>query len=202
MFRTLQPIVLASSSPRRKDLLLSLGIDFEVYASLIEESGEPVGSPDPGAGPVEIAKGWARLKAASVSPFRPEAWIMGADTIVVLDGKIFGKPSDMSEAARMLDALSGGEHEVITGMCLVQPGGKVRRNGAVVTRVRFKRLSAGEVKAYVRTGEPMDKAGAYGIQDRGAFLVRSIEGSYTNVVGLPLSESIDWLRDEGIIEPV
>ena len=97
--------------------------------------------------------------------------------------------------------LSGRAHEVITGMCLVQPGGKLRRSGWVITRVRFKFLSMGEIEAYVRTGEPMDKAGAYGIQGIGAFLVRSVDGSYTNVVGLPLCESLDWLINESIIEP-
>jgi len=101
----------------------------------------------------------------------------------------------------MLQALSGRLHEVITGMCLIRPGGKLRRSDSVTTQVRFKDLSMKEIEAYVRTGEPMDKAGAYGIQGIGAFLVRSLEGSYTNVVGLPLCQTIEWLMNENIIEP-
>ncbi len=100
----------------------------------------------------------------------------------------------------MLNALSGRVHEVITGMCLIQPGGKLRRRGSVTTQVRFKNLSMEEIDAYVRTAEPMDKAGGYGIQGIGALLVRSIEGSYTNVVGLPLCQALEWLMNENIIE--
>ncbi len=101
----------------------------------------------------------------------------------------------------MLVDLNGRTHEVITGMCLIEPGGMDRRSGSVITRVRFKTLSMVEIEAYVRTGEPMDKAGAYGIQGIGAFLVSAVEGSYTNVVGLPLCEVVDWLVSENIIEP-
>jgi septum formation protein len=201
MFRTLKPLILASGSPRRKRLLLSVGVRFEVYPSGIDESastGEPA---EAGQGPVEAAEYWARLKAESVSSVRPDSWILGADTVVVVDGAIFGKPSSAADAVWMLERLSGRIHEVITGMSLVRPGGQLRRSGSVVTRVRFKSLSTGEIEAYVRTGEPMDKAGAYGIQESGAFLVKSIGGSYTNVVGLPLCECLDWLSTEKIIEP-
>ncbi len=201
MFKTLQPLILASESPRRKRLLLSVGIDFEVHPGSTDESVRPNESAEPRKSPSEFAKRWACLKAASISHLHPDSWIFGADTIVVLDGRILGKPSDSSEAARMLDILSDRVHEVITGMCLIQPGGKLRRSESVTTRVRFKTLSMGEINAYVRTGEPMDKAGAYGIQGIGAFLVRSVEGSCTNVVGLPLCETIEWLINEGIIEP-
>jgi nucleoside triphosphate pyrophosphatase len=201
MFKTLQPLILASESPRRKRLLLSVGIELEVHPSRIDESVWPDESAEPGKSPAGIAERRARLKANSISPLHPDSWILGADTIVVFDGRIFGKPSDPAEAVRMLDILSDRAHEVITGMCLIRPGGKLRRSGSVTTRVRFKTLSTGEIEAYVKTGEPMDKAGAYGIQGLGAFLVRSVEGSYTNVVGLPLCEALDWLMDENIIEP-
>ena len=201
MFKTLQPLILASGSPRRKRLLLSAGIKFEVHPSRIDESVWPNQSAEPAEIPAEIARRWAQLKADSISFLHPDSWIFGADTIVVLKGRIFGKPRDSAEAVRMLDTLSDKVHEVITGMCLIEPGGKLCRSGSVTTRVRFKTLSAAEIESYVRTGEPMDKAGAYGIQGMGAFLVKSVDGSYTNVVGLPLCETIDWLLKEDIIEP-
>ena len=182
-------------------MLLSVGVKFKVHPSRVDESGRPNQSGEPARSPAEIARRWARLKADSVSPLHPDSWVLGADTIVVLDGRIFGKPCDSDEAVRMLDILNDKVHEVITGMCLIQPGGKLRRSGSVTTRVRFKTLSTREIESYVRTGEPMDKAGAYGIQGIGACLVRSVEGSYTNVVGLPLCETVDWLIKEDIIEP-
>ena len=199
MFKTLQPLVLASESPRRRSLLRSVGVEFDVYPSGINESAHLDGS---ARRPAEIAEKSAGFKAYSVSRLHPGLWILGADTIVVLDRRIFGKPSNEAEAVRMLGMLSDRVHEVITGMCLVQPGGALCRSRSVTTLVRFKTLSTKEIEAYVRTGEPMDKAGAYGIQGIGAFLVKSVEGSYTNVVGLPLCETLDWLLAENIIEPV
>ena len=201
MFKTLRPLIIASESPRRKRLLLSVGVEFKVHPSRIDESVRQGESADPGKSPAEVAERWACVKANSIVPFHPDSWIFGADTIVVLDGRIFGKPSDSAEAVRMLNTLSGRVHEVITGMCLIEPGGKLRRKGSVTTRVRFKNLSMEEIDAYVRTAESMDKAGGYGIQGIGAFLVRSIEGSYTNVVGLPLCQALEWLMNENIIEP-
>lgn len=195
MFKTLQPLILASESPRRKRLLQSVGIDFLVEPSKAEEPE------DVSAAPVEVAEKLAHLKARSVSAAFPEYWVLAADTIVVLDDRIFGKPNDASDAARMLGELSGRVHEVITGICLRNTNRKVLRTGSVGTRVRFKPLTIAEIEAYIRTKEPMDKAGAYGIQGIGAFLVKSIEGSYTNVVGLPLCETIEWLMEEAIIAP-
>jgi septum formation protein len=200
MFKTLQPLILASESPRRAGLLRSVGVNFDVRASRVDESVWPGEPSEPAGGPAEIALRQAGLKARSVSCLHPDSWVLGADTIVVLGGSIFGKPLSRAEAVRMLETLSGKTHEVITGICLVQPGGKLLRGESCTTRVRFKPLSAEEIEAYVRTGEPMDKAGAYGIQGMGAFLVRSVEGSYTNVVGLPLCEVLDWLMDESVIE--
>jgi septum formation protein len=214
MFRNLEPLVLASRSPRRNNLLLSAGVAFTVHPSGVDEPVPPDGGPGADS-PAQTAEECARLKARSVSALYPGAWVLGADTIVVVEGRIFGKPADEAEAIRMLETLSGRTHEVITGICLVGPAGEGAKTGsdggggrqaggltaAVVTRVRFKPLSRAEIEAYVRSGEPMDKAGAYGIQDGGAFLVRSVEGSYTNVVGLPLCEVIEWLSDARVIEP-
>ncbi len=182
-------------------MLLSVGVEFEVHPSRIDESVWPGASAEPAKSPAEVAEIWACLKADSISPFHPDSWILGADTIVVLDGRIFGKPADCAQAVRMLNTLGGRVHEVITGICLIRPGGELCRSGSVTTKVRFKDLSAEEIEAYVRTAEPMDKAGGYGIQGIGAFLVRSVEGSYTNVVGLPLCQALEWLMDENVIEP-
>ena len=198
-------------------MLESAGVEFLVEPSRIDEpvehdgSGQAAGTQQavrggksrvsPGKNPAEIAEGCACLKANAISTLHRDSWILGADTIVVCDGHIFGKPSEGAHAVRMLQALSGRLHEVITGMCLIQPGGKLSRSGSVTTRVHFKDLTMRETEAYVRTAEPMDKAGAYGIQGIGAFLVRSLEGSYTNVVGLPLCQTIEWLMNENIIVP-
>lgn len=195
MFRTLQPLILASQSPRRKRLLQSVGVKFRIEPSLIEESGNPPGSPE------DIAARWAHLKAESVSVLFPRSWVLGADTMVVLEDRIFGKPRDRNDAAEMLGALSGKVHEVVTGMSLINAARGCVRTGSVTTRVVFKTLGREEIDAYIRTAEPMDKAGAYGIQGIGGFLVRSVEGSYTNVVGLPLCETLEWLMEGGIIEP-
>ncbi|MEM5787361.1 MAG: Maf family protein [Syntrophobacteraceae bacterium] len=195
MFWTLRSLILASGSPRRKRLLESVGIEFQVRPSDVEEIDSPGNTPE------IAAEEWADLKAHSVSLQFPDAWVLGADTIVVLDGRIFGKPSDRTMAEQMLTTLSGRVHEVITGICLAHAGRSTRRKGRVSTRVEFKHLSREEIQAYIGTGEPMDKAGAYGIQGAGAFLVRSVEGSYSNVVGLPLCETIEWLMEEGIIAP-
>ena len=165
----------------------------------VDEPVAPDGRLGPGAA-ARTAESCARLKAEAVSAAHPGAWVLGADTMVVFDGRIFGKPTDRADAVRILEILGGRQHEVITGMCLLGPGGKGPKVGSVVTRVGFRHLTSAEIEAYVRTGEPMDKAGAYGIQDRGAFMVRSVEGSYTNVVGLPLCEVIDWLLEKKIIE--
>ncbi len=169
--------------------------------SRIDESADCGGVGGAGESPSEIAETCARAKADSISALHPDSWILGADTIVVLDGRIFGKPSGSAEAVEMLQTLGGRVHEVITGMCLIGPGGKLRRKDSVVTRVFFKDLSTREIEAYAGGPEPMDKAGAYGIQGIGAFLVRSVEGSYTNVVGLPLCQTIEWLIADNVIEP-
>jgi septum formation protein len=185
------PIVLASSSPRRRELLALLGLSFEVSPANIDESwrnGEP---------PAAHAERLAREKSEAGA--RPGVAVVGADTIVVVDGAILGKPADAAEARVMLRRLSGREHEVFTGVAVGYEGRMA--SGVERTTVRFRSLDDATIAAYVETGEPMDKAGAYGIQGVGAMLVRSISGSYTNVVGLPLSETVDLLTRAGVWRP-
>ncbi|HOI94537.1 MAG TPA: Maf family protein [Syntrophobacter fumaroxidans] len=196
-FRTVRPLVLASSSPRRRELLTLMGLTFDVIVSGIEESTGRVSGP-----PVELAARCAREKADAVAGLYPDSWVLGADTVVALGATVFGKPADSAEALRMLAQLSGATHEVISAFCLVNRNRRITETRSVTTTVRFKRLSPAEIRSYVNTGEPLDKAGAYGIQGMGAFLAASIEGSYTNVVGLPLSEVLDLLVECGVAAPV
>lgn len=188
-------LVLASASPRREELLRSVGLEIEVVPSGIRETL------DSGRSPAMQAKSWARQKAHAVSELRPGDWVLGADTIVVLGPVVLGKPEDSKDAAGMLRRLSDAVHTVITGMCLTCRDRGFLRVGHVRTGVRFKQLSEEEIQSYVATGEPLDKAGAYGIQGKGAGFVRSIRGSYTNVVGLPLCEALEWLLDRDVIVP-
>jgi septum formation protein len=186
------PLVLASGSPRRKRLLEALGLEFEVEASGVEESAVE--------GPVDQAVlTWAGEKARAVAERHPDRWVLSADTVVVLEGEMLGKPADPEEARRMLGRLSGRAHDVISGLCLKRRDLDVQRVTAVTTRVIFRNLDPAEITAYVTTGEPLDKAGAYGIQGLGAALVKAVQGSYTNVVGLPLAETLEWLLAEGIV---
>jgi septum formation protein len=177
-------------------MLASLGMEVQVVASGVSESMSG-GHETPGG----LAGRWALAKARRVAGEFPGAWVLAADTVVALEGHVFGKPSDPTEALSMLRALSGKTHRVFSGMALVHLEQGVSRETVVCTSVTFRILSLDEMLAYVRTGEPFDKAGGYGIQGLGAFLVQSIEGSYTNVVGLPLGEALDWLLEHGIIKP-
>jgi septum formation protein len=195
VFHTLQPFVLASESPRRRQLLRSMGLTFEVVASGIDEED------DVEQAPMTLAASHAREKAQAVSSRYPHSWVLSADTVVALAGRVFGKPASAEEAVAMLQHLSGREHQVVTGLCLMRGDPAFKRVGTVKTEVRFKALSDAEIRAYVKTGEPFDKAGAYGIQGMGAFLVESIHGSYTNVVGLPLCETLKWLLEQRVVAP-
>jgi len=187
--------ILASSSPRRRDLLRGLGFSFLVVPSGIEEiDGLP-------RQPHEHTLVWARTKAVQVSRDHHAEWILAADTIVVIDGEILGKPADASEATAMLSRLSGRAHSVVTGFCLLHPAKKIQECCWVETRVHMRRLDPDEIEGYVRTGEPMDKAGAYGIQGIGGCLVRRINGSYSNVVGLPLCEVVELFRRHQVADP-
>jgi septum formation protein len=188
--------ILASASPRRRALLRQLGLSFRVAASRVEEINRS------GMEPQGQAVYWARVKAEEVARRYPDDWVLGADTIVVLEGSILGKPAGATDAARMLSRLAGRTHEVITGLCLMRKRPPVREQLSVTTKVLMKRLTPEEIQGYIATGEPTDKAGAYGIQGIGGSLVERIEGSYSNVVGLPLCEAVELLRRHGVADPL
>jgi septum formation protein len=184
-------LVLASASPRRQELLRNAGIPFEVQPADISEN------PLPGEGAKECAERLAREKALSVASQRPQDCVLGADTVVVVDGQILGKPSDAADAARMLRRLSGREHEVITGVCLVVSG---RWSVASeTTSVTMSGISENEIADYVASGEPMDKAGAYAIQGVASRWIPRIAGDYCNVVGLPVALVWRMLRQGGVL---
>lgn len=195
VFRTVRRLILASASPRRSEMLRTVGLDFEVMPSRIAEG------PLTGALPRDAVLTWARNKAVEIGQLHADAWVLAADTIVVLEEEIFGKPQSLQDAVNMLRRLSGREHRVITGICLLRQERNFCRVEPVETTVRFKQLGLAEIRAYARTAEPYDKAGAYGIQGMGAFMVESVHGSYTNVVGLPLCKTLGWLLEMGIIAP-
>ncbi len=175
-------LILASKSPRRKELLKQIGIPFVVVVSDAEEvSGN---SWTPAALVVENAK----RKARAVAEKYPDSPVLGADTVVSLEGKIFGKPKDKDEARKMLTALSGKMHEVTTGLALINRN--EIRTTSVTTKVFFDTMTKADIDAYIATDEPMDKAGAYAIQGKAARFIEKIEGSYSNVVGLPLNALI------------
>jgi septum formation protein len=171
------PLLLASSSPQRRDILAQLGIPFVVAHPRYEEHDPP------GLGPEEAVVAHARGKAWSLAPDPAGRPILGVDTEVVLDGRVFGKPASPAEARVMLSALGGSEHRVLSGLCLLGEGFEELRYD--VTAVRFRSLTRAEIDAYVETGEWEGRAGAYAIQRRGAALVERIDGDYLNVVGLP-----------------
>ena len=172
-------LILASKSPRRKELLKQIGIPFVVVVSDAEEvSGN---SWTPAALVIENAK----RKARAVAEKYPDSPVLGADTVVSLEGKIFGKPKDKDEARKMLTALSGKMHEVTTGLALINRN--EIRTTSVTTKVFFDTMTKADIDAYIATDEPMDKAGAYAIQGKAARFIEKIEGSYSNVVGLPLN---------------
>ncbi len=186
-------IVLASGSPRRRDLLKGLGWRFRVVVPQVDET------PRLGESPVRLCSRLSAEKAASVQNLRVDALVIAADTIVVVDGEILGKPSDKKESMEMLRRLQGRSHEVLTGIGLFWKGSMV--SDVERTVVHFRALDAAAVAAYAETGEGMDKAGAYAIQGKGALLVSSIEGDYFNVVGLPLCKLGSVLEEMGLDLP-
>lgn len=187
-------LILASQSPRRSYLLKQAGLTFEVIPSAIDESSIPLGEP------FGYARMQAEAKAADLAAQHPDAWVLGADTIVVIGDAILGKPTTLADAGAMLRLLSGQTHRVITGYAICNESKKFRFSDAAVTEVSFKELADPEIDWYIQTGEPFDKAGAYAIQGIGTFLVKRINGSYTNVVGLPVCEVVEKLLAEGVIE--
>lgn len=186
------PLILASASPRRKTLLKQIGLPFHSIPSNIEE-GQGAGEP-----PAK-ARLLAEKKAIAVQPMSDHNWILGADTMVVLGKTGLGKPKDSDEARSTLLLLSGKEHKVVTGFCLLDPSGMVASSESITTFVKMKRLTTEEIKAYVATGEPTGKAGSYAIQGIGSFMVESISGSYTNVVGLPVCALLKSLLASGAL---
>ena len=183
-------MVLASSSPRRRQLLDLIGIAHEVRPANIDETMRPREAPR------RHAERLAREKASAIAMRDPDLITIGADTIVVVNRKVLGKPKDPDDAARMLTLLSGREHMVITAVAVSR--GRKLRSAVEEVRVRFRRLREDEIDAYIATGEPMDKAGAYGIQGYGATIVERIEGDYFAVMGLPVVRLIGLLRDVGV----
>lgn len=180
------PIVLASSSPRRSELLTRAGIDYEVVPSPAEELHDAEMKPE------DLCEWNARLKADAVAALRPDASVIGADTLVFIDGRPLGKPADLEEARGMLRLLSGRTHQVCTGVCVVFPGG-ARRQFHEITEVDFIQLDEAAIDAYFSLVNPLDKAGAYGIQEHGECIVAGIRGGFENVMGLPVNKVIEVL---------
>jgi septum formation protein len=193
-----QILILASSSPRRQELLREIGIPFQVHAANINEDQIA------GEAPMAYALRLAREKAQAVAVHCPESYVLGADTIVVVDGEVLGKPKDHADAMRMLRLLSGRRHEVTTAVSVVAPGavasGTLAETRASTTKVYFRELAEDEIQRYVAGGEPMDKAGAYAIQGGASRWTDRIEGEFSNVVGLPLSLVTDMLRANGLMK--
>ena len=192
-FTTRKPLILASASPRRRKMLEQLDINFEIRAADIDEHSLPDESP------ADFARRMAVTKAATVARRYPDSWVLGADTVVSLGNSILGKPATPGEALAMLTEMSGREHRVFSGYALCCRQEKVDESGVACSRVIFHKYDEETLRAYINTGEPMDKAGAYGIQGRGAFLVKTLHGSCTNVIGLPLDTVVRLLLDHGVI---
>ncbi|KAB2338715.1 septum formation inhibitor Maf [Cytobacillus depressus] len=183
-------LILASSSPRRKELLENLQLNFAVSSSDVDESFDPELTPG------EIVMELSSRKAKAVSKQYPDSFVIGADTVVVLGEAVLGKPKDKIEAFSMLQNLSGKKHSVFTGVSIISS--ETEKNFYVKTDVVFWELSDEEIDAYIDTGEPFDKAGAYGIQGFGSTLVKEINGDYFSVVGLPVSKTVRELRNAGL----
>ncbi|MCI0746615.1 MAG: Maf family protein [Verrucomicrobia subdivision 3 bacterium] len=187
----LPPFILASASPRRAELVKELGIAFKVESADNEELHPSHLTPH------EICQVNAYRKARAVAKRKPDAVVLGADTIVVLGKEIFGKPRDGAEARRMLARLQGQTHQVITGVCLIQLREHRQKLFAVSTSVAFRPLTTGQIQDYLASINPLDKAGAYAIQENGGAIIEEITGSRSNVVGLPLERLREELRDWG-----
>ena len=187
-------LILASTSPRRRDLLEQTGLEFAVIPSNLAEDSIPLSSPE------SYVKRLAEAKAKEISQRHRDSWVIGADTIVISNNTILGKPESRSDALKMLRSLSGKTHQVLTGYCICCAAIGRLFSETIKTDVCFKTLTELQIEWYLNSGEPFDKAGAYGIQGIGAFLVKHIHGSYTNVVGLPVCEVLEFLINEGVVE--
>ncbi len=183
-------LILASQSPRRRDLLSMLGLDFTIITADIDETMDENLSIEDAVAEV------CRRKAEAIAKDHPDDTVISADTIVVVDDVVLGKPQDAEDAKKMLRSLSGRSHTVMTAFCVWQKG--KAQTHVEKTHLRFKPLSEGEISAYVATGSPLDKAGAYGIQDQAAIFVEAMDGDYYNVMGLPLCSLVKVLRQNGV----
>lgn len=195
IFKTIAPLVLASGSPRRKDFLTALGLEFSISIPEVNEQVYPHERPEEFVGRISVEK------ALAIAAYEKKSWVLAADTVVVVEGEILGKPADDKVAFEMIKRLSGRQHSVWTGFCLCNIAEKVNVQRSVETFVKFAALSDDVCRAYAQSHEPLDKAGAYGIQGKGGFMVESISGSYSNVVGLPLSEVIKEMISYKIVRP-
>ena len=187
-------LILASKSPRRRYLLRQAGLEFSVIPSTFDENSITLSSPE------SYVRCLAEGKARDISQKYPESWVIGADTVVFIDNTLLGKPSSRTEAQKMLKSLSGKTHQVLTGYCICCEAIGRHFSETIKTDVCFKELTEVEINWYIKSGEPFDKAGAYAIQGIGTFLVKCIHGSYTNVVGLPVCEVLEFLINEGVVE--
>ncbi len=187
-------VILASASPRRKQLLREMGVKFRAIASDVDEA------PPAHLSPRGVALRLAWLKARAVARQFPDVVVIGADTIVVLDGKLYEKPRDLADAARMLGELQGKTHRVITGVCVLHLGEKRKALFAETTKVTFKAMSVAEIREYLRLIHPLDKAGAYAAQEYTERIIERTEGSFSNVVGLPTEKLAKVLKKLGALD--
>ncbi|MGO9137078.1 MAG: Maf family protein [Syntrophales bacterium] len=194
MVTTSGRFILASASPRRIELLTLLGLRFEIMPSNVDEKFIK------GEAPMDHVLRLSAVKANIASALHPEAWVMGADTIVTMDGDILGKPRTPEEAKEMLGRLSGQIHTVYTGFTVARKSVDILTSDAVSSFVRFREIPEDEMAWYIGSQEPYDKAGGYAVQGMGAFFIKEIYGSYTNVMGLPMCEVVDVLRGIGAID--
>ncbi len=185
-------LILASASPRRAALLSQIGLTYDVHPSDAVEPPLYVYANRPAS---EVTQELALLKASSVAQHYDNGLVIGADTLVALEGKLLGKPADDAEALAMLTSLSNTRHQVVTGVAFIDASSGREHVWSETTQVYFRKLQSAEITAYIESGEPSDKAGAYGIQGRGAAFVKRIEGCYFNVVGLPLASLVEHLSN-------
>jgi septum formation protein len=183
-----ESFILASLSPRREELLRSVGLKFKIIPAHVNEEYLD------GESPREHVRRLSHNKAMAIAQKNPDAWVLGADTIVVIDGLILGKPKNKKQASEMLTRLSDRQHNVFTGFTLAQGTTKVYKTKVIQSAVLFKKISPEEMEWYINCDEPYDKAGGYAVQGKGAYFIKSIRGSYTNVIGLPLCEVLEELK--------
>lgn len=195
VFCTIKPIILASGSPRRRELLSALGLNYTSAAAEVDETPHEEELPE------AFAIRMAFAKADSIADHHPDAWVIGADTVVTIDGKILGKPGTRKKGLQMLRLLNGSSHQVYTGLCIRHRKTDITIEQTSRTKVRFGYFNDAVLQAYVDSGDSLDKAGAYGVQGIGSFLVDEITGSCTGVIGLPMNLLITSLLEYNVIEP-